>query len=927
MKLRDTLNLGQTDFPMRANLPTREKEFQKQWEADNLYEKIQEKNADKPTYVLHDGPPYANGKLHIGHALNKISKDFIVRSKSMMGYRAPYVPGWDTHGLPIEQALINQDGLNRDDYTIAQFRDMCEEYALKQIDDQKEDFKRLGVTGDWKNPYLTLTPEFEAAQIRVFGQMAEKGYIYRGSRPVYWSPSSRSSLAEAEIEYDDVVSPSIFVAFDVLNGKDIITEDASFVVWTTTPWTLPANLGISVAPDAYYSQVSINGKNYILAEELVEELAEKFGWDNYEITNRWQGKEFDRLTAKHPFYDRESLLMVGDHVALNAGTGLVHTAPGHGEEDFEIGQAYGLEILSPVDDRGHFTKEAPGFEDMYYIRGNREVLKMIEESGHLLFQEEYHHSYPHDWRTKQPIIYRATPQWFASIESFREEILESVEKEVKWYHPSGKTRMFNMVRDRGDWVISRQRVWGVPLPIFYAENGEAIIDPSVIKHVADLVEEHGSNVWFEREAKDLLPEGYTHEYSPNGEFTKEMDIMDVWFDSGSSWAGVLQERDDLTYPSDLYLEGSDQYRGWFNSSLTTSVAVNGHAPYRAVLSQGFVMDGQGVKMSKSLGNVITPEEVMQELGADIIRLWASSVDSEYDVRISQDILKQVAESYRRIRNTLRFMLANTSDFDPEVDMIAEEELRSVDQYMLAKFRLFVAESLELYEKFDFLTINQHLGNLISNELSAFYLDFSKDVVYIEAADSYERRAMQTVFYKILRDLIPLMSPILVHTMEEAWSHLPGTEGYVQMAEMPKVAWSQADEDLVQQWAPLFEAKTYVARELEAAKNYETDAISKPFEASVTLYTSSENIAALEALKTSLDQVFIVSKFDLRPLSEKPSNLEEVDGYAVAVERAPGEVCDRCRAVRPEVGEISQAPELCQRCYDVVNDNFPKYFES
>ncbi len=558
MKLKDTLNLGKTSFAMRANLPVKEVALQEEWESANMYEKIQEKNADRPAWVLHDGPPYANGQLHMGHALNKITKDFIIRYKSMSGYRSPYVPGWDTHGLPIESALIKRDGVNRKEMSIAAFRDLCKAYALEQVDNQRIDFKRLGVTGEWDNPYLSLTPEYEAQQIRVFGAMADKGYIYKGAKPVYWSPSSESSLAEAEVEYADVTSPSVYVAFKMRDTKGVIDEDAELVIWTTTPWTLPANMGITVAPDAEYVQVNVDGRRFVVAEDLLVDLSEKLEWNEPEVEKRFKGSELDRAVAAHPFYDRDSLVMVGDHVTLDSGTGLVHTAPGHGEDDYFIGKEYDLEILSPVDDRGHFTDEAPGLEGMFYIKGQRYVLEWIEENGSLLLQEDIVHSYPHDWRTKKPIIYRATPQWFASIDKFRDELLENVEENVKWYHPSGERRMYNMIRDRGDWVISRQRVWGVPLPIFYAENGEPILDVDVINHVADLVEEHGSNVWFERDAKDLLPEGYTHEASPNGEFTKEMDIMDVWFDSGTSYAGVLQVRDDLVFPADMYLEGSDQ---------------------------------------------------------------------------------------------------------------------------------------------------------------------------------------------------------------------------------------------------------------------------------------------------------------------------------------------------------------------------------
>ncbi|XJS09931.1 isoleucine--tRNA ligase [Aerococcaceae bacterium WGS1372] len=924
MKLKDTLNLGKTDFAMRANLPIKEVELQKEWQDADMYQKIQAKNEGRPTWILHDGPPYANGKLHMGHALNKVSKDFIVRYHSMAGFRSPYVPGWDTHGLPIEQALVNAEGVDRKSMSVAEFRKLCEEYALKQVENQKNDFMRLGITGEWDNPYLTLKPEYEAQQIRIFGEMAEKGYIYKGLKPIYWSPSSESTLAEAEVEYNDVTSPSIFVAFKVKDGHDLLPTDAEFVIWTTTPWTLPANLGLAVKKDADYVLVTVGGRRFVLAKELLEAVANKIGWQEYTVDAEYKGEQFDKMVAQHPFYDRDSLVMLGDHVELDAGTGVVHTAPGHGEDDYIIGNKYGLDVLSPVDDRGHFTDEAPGYEGMFYLKGNKVIVEEMRESGALLFDEKFVHSYPHDWRTKQPVIYRATPQWFASINKFRQELLSAVENDVKWYHPSGERRMYNMIRDRGDWVISRQRVWGVPLPIFYAENGEAILTKETVDYVANLVEEFGSNVWFEREAKELLPEGFTHEGSPNGKFTKENDIMDVWFDSGTSYAGVLQVREDHEFPADMYLEGSDQYRGWFNSSFTTSVAVNGFPPYKSVLSQGFVMDGKGQKMSKSIGNVITPEEITKELGADIIRLWVASVDYENDVRISKDILKQVSESYRKIRNTVRFMLSNIFDFNPETDMIAEENLAKVDQYMLAKYRILVNEVRQSYDNYEFSTVFKKVINFITVDLSAFYLDFAKDVVYIEAADSKARRAMQTVIYTILEGFIPLMTPILLHTMEEAWKELPGATSYVQLQDLPAFEDVSRDKETVAEWKVFFNVQSAVAKALEQAKNNEEHPIKKSFEASVTVYTDQDMIDQLNHLSNHLDQLLIVSELELKLLDEKDDLLTDYDGISVKVQPTHGHVCDRCRAVRPEVGTIEGAEELCQRCYDIVESEFPEY---
>lgn len=580
MDYKDTLLMPKTDFPMRGNLPNREPDMQKDWEEQDIYRLVQERTKDRPKFVLHDGPPYANGDIHMGHALNKILKDFIVRYKSMSGYNAPYVPGWDTHGLPIETALTKNKKVNRKEMSVADFRKLCEEYAWQQIERQREQFKRLGVRGDWENPYVTLQPEFEAQQIRVFGEMAKRGYIYKGLKPVNWSPSSESALAEAEIEYQDKRSASIYVAFKVKDGKGVLENGESFIIWTTTPWTIPANLGISVHPDLEYNVIKVGDKRYVVAAELIESVAQACGFENPEVVASYKGRELEYITAEHPLYGRDSLVMLGDHVTTDAGTGCVHTAPGHGEDDFIVGQKYGLEVLCPVDEKGNMTDEAPGFEGMFYDKANKPITEKLEENGALLKLEFITHSYPHDWRTKKPTIFRATAQWFASIKDFRSDLLDAIQQ-TKWVPEWGEQRLYNMVRDRGDWCISRQRVWGVPIPVFYAENGEPVITDETIEHVSELFKKHGSNVWFEREAKDLLPEGFTHPGSPNGIFTKEQDIMDVWFDSGSSHQAVLEERDDLVRPADLYLEGSDQYRGWFNSSLSTAVAVTGQAPYKA----------------------------------------------------------------------------------------------------------------------------------------------------------------------------------------------------------------------------------------------------------------------------------------------------------------------------------------------------------
>lgn len=924
MKLKETLHLGKTGFPMRGNLPNREGEWQKEWDEKDLYGQRQKLNEGKPSFVLHDGPPYANGNIHLGHSLNKISKDIIIRSKSMSGFRAPYVPGWDTHGLPIEQVLAKQ-GVKRKEMDIVEYRKLCHDYALSQVDRQRADFKRLGVSGDWEHPYVTLTPDYEAAQIRVFGKMAEKGYIYKGLKPIYWSPSSESSLAEAEIEYHDVKSPSIYVAFKVVDGKDLLDTDTSFIIWTTTPWTLPANLGISANPDFDYVQIKADGRKFVVAKDLLETVSKEIGWENVEVLQEFKGEVLDLMTAQHPFYDRTSLLMLGDHVTLDAGTGLVHTAPGHGEEDYIVGKKYGLDVLSPLDSRGCYTAEAPGFEGMFYDKANPIVTKMLEENGSLLKLDFFTHSYPHDWRTKKPVIYRATPQWFASIDKFRQDILDEVEK-VDWIIPWGKTRLYNMIRDRGDWVISRQRAWGVPLPVFYAENGEAILTHETIEHVAELFAEYGSNVWFEREAKDLLPEGFTHPGSPNGIFTKETDIMDVWFDSGSSHEGVLRNRPELKFPADMYLEGSDQYRGWFNSSITTSVAINGVAPYKAVLSQGFTLDGEGRKMSKSLGNTIVPETVIKQMGADILRLWVSSVDYESDVRVSMDILAQVSEVYRKIRNTMRFLLANTTDFDPKSNRVAYEDLRSVDKYMMVRLNQTIEQiRKEGYDKYNFLYIYRTVVNFLTVDLSSFYLDFAKDVVYIEAADNHERRCMQTVFYDTAVALTKLLTPIIPHTAEEIWSYLKEEEEYVQLAEFPEVETFANQEELLDMWKAFMDFRDDVLKALEVARNEKL--IGKSMEAKVTVYPNEQVRALLTALNANLPQLLIISPDFFTVSTEGPASAPEAaqkfEDVAILVERAEGHVCDRCRQVKAKLSDHEHLEHVCEHCAEVIESEFPE----
>lgn len=922
MKLKETLNLGQTAFPMRAGLPNKEPQWQEAWDQADIYKKRQALNEGKPAFHLHDGPPYANGNIHVGHALNKISKDIIVRSKSMSGFRAPYVPGWDTHGLPIEQVLAKK-GVKRKEMDLAEYLEMCRDYALSQVDKQRDDFKRLGVSADWENPYITLTPDYEADQVRVFGAMADKGYIYRGAKPVYWSWSSESALAEAEIEYHDIDSTSLYYANKVKDGKGILDTDTYIVVWTTTPFTVTASRGLTVGPDMEYVVVAPVGseRKYLLAEVLVDSLAAKFGWENFEIVTHHTGKELNHIVTEHPWdTEVEELVILGDHVTTDSGTGIVHTAPGFGEDDYNVGIANGLDVVVTVDSRGLMMENAgPDFEGQFYDK----VTPLVKEKlGDLLLASEViNHSYPFDWRTKKPIIWRAVPQWFASVSKFRQEILDEIEKtnfQPEW----GKKRLYNMIRDRGDWVISRQRAWGVPLPIFYAEDGTAIMTKEVTDHVADLFAEYGSIVWWQRDAKDLLPAGYTHPGSPNGLFEKETDIMDVWFDSGSSWNGVMNASENLSYPADLYLEGSDQYRGWFNSSLITSVAVNGHAPYKAVLSQGFVLDGKGEKMSKSLGNTILPSDVEKQFGAEILRLWVTSVDSSNDVRISMDILKQTSETYRKIRNTLRFLIANTSDFNPKQDAVAYENLGAVDRYMTIKFNQVVDTINKAYAAYDFMAIYKAVVNFVTVDLSAFYLDFAKDVVYIEAANSPERRRMQTVFYDILVKLTKLLTPILPHTAEEIWSYLEHEEEeFVQLAEMPVAQTFSGQEEILEEWSAFMTLRTQAQKALEEARNAKV--IGKSLEAHLTIYASQEVKTLLTALNSDIALLMIVSQLTIADEADKPADSVSFEGVAFTVEHAEGEVCERSRRIDPTTRMRSYGVAVCDASAAIIEQYYPE----
>jgi isoleucyl-tRNA synthetase len=914
-----TLNLPQTEFPMRANLPKREPEILKFWEKIDIYKKVQEKNAGNEQFILHDGPPYANGDIHLGHTLNKVLKDIIVKQKSMLGYDAPYVPGYDTHGLPIEQQAIKNLGLDRHRTDVLEFRRFCKEYALKYVDIQGEQFKRLGVRGDWANPYLTLKPEFESIQIKVFGEMAKKGYIYKGLKPVYWCGSCETALAEAEVEYGDKTSPSIYVKFPVKDGKGLIPEDAFVIIWTTTPWTLPANTAISLHPEFEYVLVEVSSEKYLVAKGLLETLAGELEWNSWTILNEYKGESLERAVCRHPFIERDSLLIMGQHVTLEAGTGCVHTAPGHGEDDFYVGKEYGLEVISPVDNSGRFTDEAGKFAGLYVHDANNDVIEELKNRGMLLKASKVEHQYPFCWRCKNPIIYRATEQWFASIDGFRQEALEAIDS-VRWIPSWGRERIYNMVRDRGDWCISRQRTWGVPIPIFYcAACGETLINDETIAKISQLFAEHGSDIWFIKDAAELLPEGVQCACGSK-EFTKESDIMDVWFDSGSSHMGVLETYDELSWPADMYLEGSDQHRGWFNSSLSTAVAVKGKAPYRQVLTHGFLVDEKGRKMSKSMGNVVDPLKMIEQMGADILRLWVSSADYRNDVSVSNNILKQCAEAYRKIRNTCRFILGNLFDFDPDKDCVDYKNLTELDKWALLKLDKLIRRVTKAYDDYEFHVVFHSVHNFCTIDLSNIYFDILKDKLYCSHPDDPERKAAQTVLYEILNALIVILTPILAYTTEEVWGQLKkeGQLESVQLLDWPQYQDEYINEALESRFEKLLEVREVVTKALEEARNKKV--IGHSLGARVTVYASEEWFAVLKTFE-QLEKMFIVSRADLRAENEKEDSavsLEELSGIWVSVQAAEGEKCERCWIIEPSVGENEEHPTLCRRCQEVVS---------
>ena len=908
MNYKDTLLMPKTDFEMRGNLPKKEPKYVERWQEANMYEKVIEQNKGNEEFIFHDGPPYANGNMHMGHMLNKVIKDVIVRYKNMQGIYTPYIPGWDTHGLPIENA-IQKLGVNRKEMSTADFREKCKEYAYEQVAKQKEQLIRMGTFADYKHPYLTLMPEFEANQIDVFAKMAMDGLIFKGLKPVYWSPSSESALAEAEIEYHDIKSPAIYVKFQVKDGKGILDNDTYFVIWTTTPWTIPANLAICLNANFVYALVQTNQGKLIVLDELVDDLMAKFEITDYQVIQHYKGSELEMITCSHPLYDRESLVILGDHVTTDAGTGCVHTAPGFGADDFYVGQKYGLPAYCNVDEHGCMMEDCGEWLAGQYVDdANKTVTLKLDELGVLLKLEFIKHSYPHDWRTKKPIIFRATDQWFCSLDKIRDKLLSEIDK-VNWLNEWGHIRIYNMIKERGDWCISRQRSWGVPIPIIYCEDGTPIMEEEVFKHISDLFRQYGSNVWFERDEKDLLPEGYTNEHSPNGIFKKEKDIMDVWFDSGSSHTGCMIER-GYRYPVDLYFEGSDQYRGWFNSSLIVGTAAHGQAPYKTVLSHGFVLDGKGNKMSKSLGNTVDPIKLVNQYGADIVRLWATSVAYQQDVRISNEIMKQISENYRKIRNTMRFVLGNLNDFK-EADLVAVNDLKPVDLFMLAQLNDLIDQYNEAYENYDFAEANQLILNYFTNLLSSFYMDFTKDILYIEKADSLRRRQVQTVLYYHAKTMMKLLSPVLVFTSEELHDHFHCDENKAESVFLEPAAKKVVLEDsekLKDYFNRFLELRKDVLKSLEQLRNDKV--IKSNMEAKVTI-SLKDGYQDMADLADELKQLFIVAKVNL----VDDQTLEEFDSAYIKSEKFNGHQCPRCWNY---FDEDEMEGELCHRCHEVVN---------
>ena len=928
MDYSKTLNLPETEFPMRGNLPKREPDLLKFWEDNKIYEKKQKLHEGHTKWVLHDGPPYANGHLHMGHALNKVLKDIIIKYKYAKGFDTPYVPGWDTHGMPIEHACLNTMGVDRHSMTALDLRAKCDAYAHEFVDIQREEFKRLGVLGDWDHPYLTLHHSFEAEQIRVFGAMANKGYIYKGLKPVYWCPHCETALAEAEIEYADQKTPTIYVKFPLIkdNGKTpegVNGRPVYVVIWTTTPWTIPGNMAVTLHPDFEYSFVENGDEVLFMASELVSNVAAEAGLTLGKVLGTVKGREMEFAECEHPFPEynhRKSMICLADYVDLETGTGCVHTAGGHGDVDYLTCLKYNVPIVCPVDEQGRMTAEAgERFKGLFVFDANVPILKYIAELGMLLGKKNIHHQYAHCWRCKNPIIYRATEQWFASVDGFREAALHAIHNEVKWIPAWGEPRIHNMIADRHDWCISRQRVWGVPIPIFYCEKcNEPLVNEATIDKIANIFEQEGSDAWWKYEADQLLPEGTKCLKCGHTHFRKEKDIMDVWFDSGSSHMGVLTKRPELEWPCAMYLEGSDQHRGWFQSSLLTSVAVTGHAPYKYVLTHGYVVDGDGRKMSKSVGNVIAPQDLIKQYGADIIRLWAASADYKQDIRISKEIMKQLSDAYRKIRNTIRYILGNTNDFDYENNKVAFADMQELDQWALMRLQQLKKEVEAAYEAYDFHVLFHAIHNFCTVEMSSFYLDIIKDRLYVSKADDPARRSAQTAMYEILNDLIVMLSPVLSFTMEEVWQFMKkpaNAPESVQMLPWPEVKAEYINEALETKFDNFIAIRSEVTKVLEGHRQNKT--IGNSLEAKVVLHAEGEALEILKSVEKDMPTLIIVSQVEVHEGAAEGEEATGRNDLKVTVKPADGHKCERCWTYSESVGKNEAHPDLCDRCAAVV----------
>ena len=922
-----TLNLPKTSFQMKANLPNKEPKFIKMWQEQEIYFKGIDK--DKPSFILHDGPPYANGEIHIGHALNKILKDIILKYKRLRGYNAPYIPGWDTHGLPIELKVTEKLGSKAKEMSPAEIRELCAEYAKKWVGIQREGFVRLGVLGDWENPYLTLKPEYEAKQLEVFGELYENGYIFKGLKPIYWSPVTETALAEAEIEYKNVSSPSIYVKMKAnqdLLDKIGMTEETWVVIWTTTPWTLPANVAISLNPDFEYGVYRTEKGNLILGKDLAEQAFSAMEIENYELIKEFVGRDIERTTYQHPFLDRTGLVILGTHVTADAGTGCVHTAPGHGQDDYVVGTRYGLPVISPINHKGVLTEDAGQFAGLFYAKANKEICAYLEGTGDLLKLKMIEHSYPHDWRSKTPVIFRATEQWFVNVEGsdIRERALKALD-DVTFIPAWGRNRIGSMLETRPDWCISRQRVWGVPIPVFYnVATGKEIFNRDILNRIIEIVKKEGTIAWVKYSAEELIGEELLEKYNLKGvELRKETNIMDVWFDSGVSNRAVLETRGDLLHrPADLYLEGSDQHRGWFQTSLLTSIGSTHDAPFKNILTHGFVNDGEGKKMSKSVGNTVVPADVIKVYGADILRLWCASVDYREDVKISDNILKQMAEAYRRVRNTARYILGNSNDFNPNTDRVPYEQLMEIDKWALHKLEVLKRKVTENYDKYEFYNLFQDIHYFAGVDMSAFYLDIIKDRLYTEGTNSIERRSAQTVMTEILVTLTKMIAPILSFTAEEIWETLPEVlkdRESVLLTDWYKENDEYLNPEIENKWVEIIKVRKEANKSLEKARQGKDRIIGNSLDAKVMLHSTDAEIQKfLVENREKLELALIVSEVEVvENIDETFTKGEEATDLYIKVIHAEGEKCERCWKYSKEIGKDPEHPTLCPRCASVL----------